>query len=112
MSITVQKWKLPESQLQLGTLRRQLETEGMTTAWYSEVPGVVFPEHQHTFRESRWVLSGFLHIEAAGETHALGPGDRIDLPAHTPHRVQVLGLTPVVYVTGAPADELPRPVAA
>lgn len=112
MSIGVRKWDRPEAQLQLGTLRRQLESEGMQTAWYSEVPGVVFPEHQHSFRESRWVLSGFLHIEAAGGVFALGPGDRIDLPANTPHRVQVLGLTPVIYVTGAPSDAFPRPAAA
>jgi len=109
--LTVRKWGLPEAQLQLGTIRRQLEAEGMKTAWYSEVPGVVFPEHEHTFGESRWVLSGFLHIEADGERHALGPGDRIDLPAHTRHRVQVLGLAPVVYVTGAPPDAFPHTVA-
>lgn len=111
MSLSVRKWPLPEGDLQLGTIRRQLEAEGMKTAWYSEVPGVVFPEHTHVFRESRWVLSGYLHVEAAGELFSLGPGDRIDLPAHTPHRVQVLGLAPVVYVTGAPAEAFPRPLA-
>jgi len=109
VSLSVRKWELPEGQLQLGTIRRQLEAEGMRTAWYSEVPGVVFPEHQHVFDESRWVLSGYLHVEAGGQFFSLGPGDRIDLPAHTPHRVQVLGLTPVVYVTGAPPESFPRP---
>jgi quercetin dioxygenase-like cupin family protein len=112
VSITVRKWDQPEAQLQLGVLRRQLEAEGMRTAWFSEVPGVVFPEHQHGFDESRWVLSGYLDVEAAGEFHSLGPGDRIDLPAHTPHRVRVLGLTPVIYVTGAPADAFPHTAAA
>jgi quercetin dioxygenase-like cupin family protein len=112
VTISVRKWALPDGQLQLGAIRRQLEAEGMRTAWYSEVPGVVFPEHAHVFGESRWVLSGFLHIEAAGEFFSLGPGDRIDLPAHTPHRVRVLGLAPAVYVTGAPADLFPRPAAA
>lgn len=112
MSIRVRRWELPEGQLQLGAVRRQLESEGMRTAWYSEVPGVAFPEHQHDFDESRWVLSGYLHVEAAGGRYALGPGDRIDLPANTPHRAQVLGLTPVVYVTGAPADAFPRTAAA
>lgn len=111
MTIAVRKWDLPEAQLQMGTLRRRLEAEGMRTAWYSEVPGAVFPEHSHDFDESRWVLAGYLHIEAAGELHSLGPGDRIDLPAHTPHRVQVLGLTPVIYVTGASPDAFPHPAA-
>ncbi len=112
MSLSVRKWHLPEAQLQLGTIRSQLEAEGMRTAWYSEVPGAVFPSHTHDFRESRWVLSGYLHIEAAGGLYALGPGDRIDLPAGTPHTVRVLGLSPVVYVTGAPSDRFPRPAAA
>lgn len=112
MRLSVRKWPLPEGDLQLGTIRRQLEAEGLKTAWYSEIPGVVFPEHEHVFDESRWVLSGYLHIEAAGEFFSLGPGDRIDLPANTPHRVQVLGLAPVVYVTGAPPHAFPRPTAA
>jgi quercetin dioxygenase-like cupin family protein len=109
VSITVRKWQGPEAALQLGTIRRQLEAEGMRTAWYSEVPGVVFPEHQHAFGESRWVLSGHLRIEAAGRDYVLEPGDRIDLPPLTPHRAQVLGLAPVVFVTGAPPAAFPQP---
>lgn len=112
MTLAVRRWDLPEAELQLGTLRRRLEAEGMRTAWYSETPGVVFPEHSHDFDESRWVLVGYLNIEAAGESLSLGPGDRIDLPAHTRHRVQVLGLTPVIYVTGAPPGAFPHPAAA
>jgi len=69
---------------------------------------VVFPEHEHSFQESRWILSGFLLLEAGGEEYTLGPGDRIDLPARTPHSSHVLGLTPAVYVTGAPAAAFPR----
>jgi quercetin dioxygenase-like cupin family protein len=109
VSIAVTKWRQTDGEPQLGALRRRLEAEGMATAWYSEVPGVVFPEHEHAFAEARWVMAGFLQIEAAGETIVLGPGDRIDIPARTPHRAQVLGLTPVIYVTGAPPDAFPRP---
>ncbi len=108
MSITVTTWRPQDGEPQLGTLRRRLEAEGKATAWYSEVPGVVFPEHEHAFAESRWVMSGFLQIEAAGGTFVLGPGDRIDIPARTPHRAHVLGLTPVIYVTGAPPEAFPR----
>ena len=56
-------------------------------------------------------VAGYLHIAAAGELHSLDAGDRIDLPAHTPHRVQILGLTPVIYVTGAPFTHAPSPAA-
>jgi quercetin dioxygenase-like cupin family protein len=59
----------------------------------------------------RWVLSGFLQVEAAGDVYVLGPGDRLDLPAHTPHHLEVLGLAPVVYITGAPAGTVPQPAA-
>ena len=109
MSTTVTRWRASDGDPQLGVLRRRLEAEGMATAWYSEVPGAVFPEHEHAFDESRWVMAGFLQVEAAGETVVLGPGDRIDLAARTPHRAQVLGLSPVIYVTGAPAEAFPQP---
>lgn len=108
MSVAVRRWRDADGQPQLGALRRRLEAEGLRTAWYSEVPGVVFPEHEHAFQESRWILSGFLLLEVAGEEYTLGPGDRIDLPARTPHSAHVLGLSPVVYVTGAPAEAFPR----
>ncbi len=53
MSVTVRKWQEPEDMLQLGIIRRRLEAEGMASAWYSEAPGAAFPEHRHSFSESR-----------------------------------------------------------
>src|SRR5574341_2345088 len=86
--------------LQLSTLRRPREQQGMITAWWSDVPGTRIPVHVHHFPETRWVLSGDLRVTADGEVHDLGPGDRLDLPAKTPHASEVVGLSPVVYVTG------------
>ena len=99
---TVRRWD-PEAGLpQLATLRQILQGEGMITAWWSDTPGTRSPEHAHTFPETRWVLSGFLRIalEGGGEVVELGPGDRIDLPPRTRHSTEVVGLAPVVYVTG------------
>jgi len=112
VNLAIGAWSEAEGPLQLGSLRRRLEAEGMKTAWFSEVPGGLFGEHEHPFPEARWVLSGFLQVEAAGDIYVLGPGDRLDLPAHTPHRTEVLGLAPVVYITGAPSEAAPQPTTA
>ena len=97
---SVKRWDPATGPLQLTTLRQCLEREGMITAWWSDVPGTHIPPHAHHFPETRWVLSGYLRLTAGTEVIELGPGDRLDLPAGTPHASEVLGLSPAVYVTG------------
>ena len=103
MSVT--RWDPAHGPLELRGLRRALEREGMTTAWWSEMPGARVPLHAHPFPEARWVISGYLRVIVGGEVVDLGPGDRLDLPAETPHTVEVVGLSPAVFVTGAPPDK-------
>jgi len=86
--------------LQVATLRRALEREGMVTAWWSDLPGTRMAEHEHAFPETRWVVEGYLRITAGAETVELGPGDRLDLPPNLPHTIEVLGLAQVIYVSG------------
>jgi len=112
VSVVVRRWNEADGLPQLGAIRRKLEAEGLKTAWYSEVPGTSQRDHQHTFPETRWILSGHLTVDVAGETLMLGPGDRIDVPAGTLHHAEVAGLTPVVWVSGAPAAGLPQASAA
>jgi quercetin dioxygenase-like cupin family protein len=100
--LAVTTWDPKLGPLQLSTLRRTLEQEGMVTAWWSDMPGTHIATHAHEFPETRWVLSGFLRVTVRGETLQLGPGDRLDLPAKTPHAAEVVGLAPVIYVTGMP----------
>jgi quercetin dioxygenase-like cupin family protein len=100
VTLAVRPWDPGLGQLQLSTLRGALEREGMVTAWWSDMPGTHVDAHAHTFPETRWILSGFLRVTAAGDTLELGPGDRLDLPAGTRHATEVLGLAPVIYVTG------------
>jgi len=102
----VSRWDPARGPLELRELRRALEHEGLATAWWSETPGATIPAHSHPFPETRWVLSGYLRVAVGGELVDLGPGDRLDLPAGTPHAAEVLGLSPVVYVTGAPAGQI------
>src|SRR6266550_4643392 len=77
--------------LQVATLRRALEREGMVTAWWSDLPGARMAEHAHAFPETRWVVEGFLRVTAGAEAVDLGPGDRLDLPPNLPHTIEVLG---------------------
>ncbi len=110
--LNVTAWDPRVGPLQLSTLRRALEEEGMVTAWWSDIPGTHVATHAHDFLETRWVLSGFLRVMVEGATFELGPGDRLDLPPGTPHATDVVGLGLVVYVTGTPETQAARPTSA
>jgi len=97
---TLKRWQASAGPLQLSTLRRELEREGMVTAWWSDVPGTRVTEHAHPFAETRWVLSGFVRVATREAVYDLGPGDRLDLPAEVSHTIEVVGLAPAVCVTG------------
>jgi quercetin dioxygenase-like cupin family protein len=102
VTLATRRWDARLGPLQLSTLRRALEREGMVTAWWSDVPGTRVPLHAHDFAETRWVVEGFLRVTAGTDTLELGPGDRLDLPPRIPHTTEVIGLGQVIYVTGMP----------
>ena len=103
--LTATRWDARLGPLQLSTLRRTLEQEGMVTAWWSDVPGTRVALHAHDFPETRWILEGYLRVTAEGQTMDLGPGDRLDLPPNVPHATEVIGLGQVIYVTGMPEKQ-------
>jgi len=105
VTLAARRWDPRLGPLQLVTLRRALELEGMVTAWWSDVPGTQVPVHVHAFPETRWVLEGYLRVTAGSEAVELGPGDRLDLPAGTAHTIEVLGLSQVIYVTGTTGQQ-------
>ena len=104
MTLAARHWDSRLGPLQLGTLRRVLEREGMVTAWWSDVPGTRVPTHAHAFPETRWILEGYMRVTAGSDEVELGPGDRLDLPPNLPHATEVLGLGQVIYVSGMPTS--------
>ena len=96
--LNVTAWNPRVGPLQLSTLRRALEEEGMVTAWWSDIPGTHVATHAHDFLETRWVLSGFLRVMVEGATFELGPGDRLDLAPNIVHSADVAGDEVVVTV--------------
>jgi mannose-6-phosphate isomerase-like protein (cupin superfamily) len=102
VTLAARPWDPRLGPLQLGTLRRALEQEGMVTAWWSDVPGTQVAVHMHAFPETRWVLEGYMRVTVGSDAVELGPGDRLDLPPNLPHATEVIGLGQVVYVSGKP----------
>jgi len=105
VTLATRRWDTSVGPLQLATVRRALEHEGMVTAWWSDAPGSRVPVHKHAFPETRWVVEGYLRVTAGNEAVELGPGDRLDLPPNTPHATEVLGLGHVIYVSGTPKTQ-------
>ncbi len=75
MTLARRAWDPQLGPLQVATLRRALEREGMVTAWWSDLPGARMAEHAHAFPETRWVVEGFLRITAGAEAVDLSTGD-------------------------------------
>jgi quercetin dioxygenase-like cupin family protein len=107
MTLTPRRWDPQLGPLQLSTLRRALENEGMVTAWWSDVPGTRVGTHAHEFPETRWVLEGFMRVTTGNDAIDLGPGDRLDLPPNVAHATEVIGLAQVIYVSGMPPAPAP-----
>ncbi len=69
----------------------------------TDAAGTVYPVHTHDYPEVRVVVRGYLRVglPESGEEFTLGPGDRLDLPADTPHWADVGEQGPVVYLSAS-----------
>jgi quercetin dioxygenase-like cupin family protein len=73
-----------------------LEREGYEVVVYAYREGTVFDEHSHPQDKCDAVIEGFFRIVAGGEVFEMKPGDRLYIPAGTPHTAEVVGRHTVV----------------
>ena len=87
----------------LELLRSALTGEGLAVSEWSDPAGTVYPVHTHEYAEVRVVVLGSLRIglPEAGEEFTLAPGDRLDIPANTPHWADVSEHGPVIYLSAS-----------
>lgn len=78
----------------------RLHQEGYDSLKWYDVPGASYPSHRHAQDECLWILKGEIVLEIAGAKYELQSGDRIYLPARTPHTARVPGSRSVTYLIG------------
>jgi quercetin dioxygenase-like cupin family protein len=102
LTMRLTRWN-KETPPSLEALRSALTGEGLTVSEWADPAGTVYPVHAHEYPEVRVVLRGQLRVglPETGEEFTLGAGDRLDLPANTPHWADVNGTGPVVYLSAS-----------
>ncbi len=66
-------------------------------------PGGFNPSHTHDREEALVLIEGTLDVTAHGETHTLGAGDTIVIPANTAHQIRNAGNDAAEWLLVAPA---------
>lgn len=65
------------------------QSEGLTPQTWSNDPGFVYGEHEHSFHKVLFCVEGSITFHTPDGDVAMARGDRLDLPAHTPHSATV-----------------------
>lgn len=63
--------------------------EGLSPHKWSNEPGYLYGEHSHPYHKVLFCTSGSITFHTPDGDVALAPGDRLDLPAGTPHSATV-----------------------
>ncbi len=69
--------------------RRAFEAEGLVPRTWSNEPGYRYGDHEHGSHKVLFCIRGSITFHTPGGDVTLGPGDRLDLPAGTPHGATV-----------------------
>ena len=77
-----------------------LHREGYNSYCWYDVPGTEYPKHRHEYDECLWILKGELRLTIDGENYILKEGDRLYVPAETPHHTQIPIQQGVTYLVG------------
>ena len=56
------------------------------------------PPHRHDFEELFYMLEGELDVTFRDETHRVGPGQSVNIPANAPHVFKVASATPARFL--------------
>lgn len=83
---------------EVSQIKQDLRDQGYNLYVHSHPAGMCFPEHTHEALTLHIVLSGKMSITMDGEIFILQSGDRLEVPANTPHSAEVLGESPVVCI--------------
>ena len=73
-------------------LAAQLTQEGLVPGRWSNGPDAVYSVHDHPYGKVLVVTAGSITFTIEGSSSRvvrMGPGDRLELPAHTPHSALV-----------------------
>ena len=87
-------------------LRHALQIEGLSVLEWTDPPGTIYPVHTHPFAQVHVILCGHLRIglPETVEEIILHPGDRLDLPADTPHWEEVAEREATTYFAATRND--------
>lgn len=86
----------------LESLRLLLAQQGFQVSEWTDLPGTVYPAHQHPTHEVRWIVRGRLRVgipEQDAEI-TLEPGDRLDIEPNESYWADVEDEYPVMYLIG------------
>ncbi|HEU5002975.1 MAG TPA: cupin domain-containing protein [Actinomycetota bacterium] len=84
MPLSVTRWGQPEAPTE-ASVRAVFATEGLSPYAWSNGPGDRYAVHTHSFDKVLICAQGSIAFQVAGEDVTLQAGDRLDLPAGTPH---------------------------
>jgi quercetin dioxygenase-like cupin family protein len=85
----------------LEELKEALEGQGLECELYSDPPRVKYGRHKHPFDDFVVIVSGKMKIMTDKHEWTMKPGDRLNIPANTPHSAEVLGRIDVQYLSAA-----------
>lgn len=68
-------------------LQAQMEAEGLRPYRWDNAPRFSYPVHDHPYHKVIYCVEGSIEFQmpTLKKNVLMKPGDRLDLPAHTPH---------------------------
>ncbi len=63
--------------------------EGLAPRWWSNGPRDVYASHEHGYHKVLYCAKGSITFSTPVGEYELAPGDRLELPAGTPHSAVV-----------------------